>query len=58
MFAIEFIRQIELAAVDAADAHWTRMLDRYEAGDKAEQEREWLELEGEGYVYRVVEVAS
>ncbi len=54
MFAIEFIRPHQLQGVDASDAHWTRLIHRYVSDEAADLEVCWLELEDDGFTYRVV----
>lgn len=57
MFAIEFIRRTELAGgVDWIDARPTRLRHQYVSEELADLEVSWLELEDDGYVYRVVPV--
>ena len=56
MFAIEFISRHALAGIDPNDADWTRMLHPYETEAEAERERGLLELDDDGYEYRVKEL--
>jgi len=58
MFAVEFIQTHELAGVDPSDARWTRMILTHETEEAARSEMGWLEMEGDGYTYRVVELAA
>jgi hypothetical protein len=55
-WAIEFIRPHELVGVDRDDAHWTRMIHRYVSNETAELEVSWLQLEDDGFTYRVIPV--
>lgn len=54
MFAIEFIQTHELQGVDPNDARWTRMIVTHDTEQGALDEKGWLEMEGEGYAYRVI----
>lgn len=58
MFAVEFIQSHELAGVDPSDARWTRMIIEHETEQAARDEMAWLEMEGDGYAYRVVDLAT
>lgn len=55
MFAIEFIQSHELVGVDPSDARWTRLIIEHDTEQAARDEMAWLELEGEGYRYRIVD---
>lgn len=60
MFAVEFIQTHELRGgeVDASDVHWTRLIIEHETEQAARDEKGWLEMEGDGYTYRVVDLAT
>lgn len=56
MFYVEFTRKMNVAALDAADVHWTRLLTEYADRQTADDECFWMDQEDDSYLYRVVEV--
>lgn len=58
-FAVEFIHQNQLhTGADPEDLPWHRMLQRFETVEQANDEKGWLELDDDGFAYRVREVAA
>jgi hypothetical protein len=58
-YAVEFIHSTQLkTGADPEDLAWHRMLQRFDTIEQANDEKGWLELDDDGFAYRVREVAA
>lgn len=59
MFAVEYIHNTKRqTGADEDDLPWTRMVPRYTTEQAANDQRDWLALDDDGFIYRTVPVAN
>lgn len=59
MFVVEYIHNTKRQqGVDEDDLPWVRMVERYTTEAAANDQRDWLALDEDGFSYRTVPVAN